>query len=100
MTDTGVFHVVAVCVAKPGLEVTVREVFERLVPDALTERGCLKYTLHVDREDPARFVFVEAWADRRALEDHLATDVSRALAQKLNDLLLKPASLTAMRQIA
>jgi quinol monooxygenase YgiN len=35
-----------------------------------TEPGCLAHHLHVDVEDPHRFVFVERWTDRAALDEH------------------------------
>lgn len=100
MPHNGVFHVVAICQSRPGLEHVVREVLEPLVPSALLEPGCLKYTLHVDRDDPCKFVFFESWADREALETHLATPASKELAVKLESLLVQPASLTLLQQLA
>lgn len=100
MSDNGMFHVVAVCQSRPGLEQELRSVLSRLVPSAIEEDGCLKYTLHVDRDDPCKLVFVETWASRAALDAHLATPTSIALKAELERLLVAPAELTLLQQIA
>lgn len=58
-----------------------------------TEPGCAAHAVHRDAEDPLRLVFVEEWADRKALLDHFAAPASRAFAKKINELASAPASL-------
>lgn len=65
--------VVASINAKPGHEATVRAALERVVPHSRAEAGCLRYDLHVEVADPARFVMLEAWKDAAALAEHEAT---------------------------
>ncbi|GAA1954943.1 putative quinol monooxygenase [Kitasatospora viridis] len=46
------------------------------------EPGCLSYELYVDPADQARWLVVEEWADRAALDAHLAAPhLAEALAR-------------------
>jgi quinol monooxygenase YgiN len=49
-SETDVVRLLAICVARPGLEAIVHKELLATVPVALTEPGCLEFTLHVDRE--------------------------------------------------
>jgi quinol monooxygenase YgiN len=100
MSANDMVHVVAVCQSQTGLESELRDVLGRLVPGALKENGCLKYTLHIDRDDPCKFVFVECWQDRAAVDAHLATPESQELKLKLDRLLVTPADLKFLQHIA
>ncbi|EST34522.1 putative quinol monooxygenase [Streptomyces roseochromogenus] len=44
--------------------------FERLAPTVRAEEGCLRYDLHQVAGDPDRFVLIEQWAGRQALDAH------------------------------
>ena len=45
----------------------------RTIADATREdRGCLAYSFAADLEDPDRILSIEIWADRAALDDHMA----------------------------
>lgn len=85
--------------------VTARtDTFEALPDAALahvarsrTEPGCLTHSVHVDCEDPMRFFFYEAWADRPALDAHVAQPGSaefmaavKALAQSSTRVRILP----------
>ena len=65
--------VVASITAQAGHEATVRAALERIVPPSRAEAGCLRYDLHGDVAEPARFVMLEAWKDAAALAQHEAT---------------------------
>lgn len=72
--------------ARPG---GVRQLAERLTEMvAMTrgEPGCVRYDLHVDREDDNRFVFVETWASQESWERHMDTPHVRALLSELPQL--------------
>ncbi len=68
----GKVTVVAVMVAKPGLEAKVRGELESLLTPTRQEEGCINYDLHRSIEDPARFMFHENWRSRQDLDEHLA----------------------------
>lgn len=71
--------VVATIVARPGHEGTVRAALEQVVPPSRAEAGCLRYELHVDNADAARFVMLEEWTGAAALAEHEATAHFKAL---------------------
>ena len=57
------------------------------------EPGCLAHAVHQDSEDPRRLVFVEQWADQRALFEHFKVPASRAFVQALSALAVEPPSM-------
>lgn len=42
------------------------------------DRGCLAYSFAADLEDPDRILSFEIWADRAALDEHMAHEHTRA----------------------
>jgi quinol monooxygenase YgiN len=54
------------------------------------EPGCLLHSVHRDVEDANRFVFIEHWADRDALQAHFGVPESRAFAKTLGALAAVP----------
>ena len=54
------------------------------------EPGCISHDVHIDAENPLRFVFVELWADLAALQIHFLVPESRAFARALNSLAAAP----------
>lgn len=72
MTD--IITVVAIIKAKPGEEDRVRQALLDLIPPTRKEKGCINYDLHVSRDDPGRFVFLENWSTQADLDRHLASE--------------------------
>ena len=51
----------------------------RAIADATRgDRGCLAYSFAADLEDPDRILSIEVWADRAALDEHMAHDHTQA----------------------
>jgi quinol monooxygenase YgiN len=68
--------------ARPGREADAAEALRALVEPTHAEDGCILYALHQGADDPRRLAFVERWASREALDDHLASShVQQALAR-------------------
>jgi quinol monooxygenase YgiN len=65
--------------ARPETREELARRLQEMVPLTRTEPGCLRYDLHVDREDDNRFVFVETWADEAAWGVHMDTAHVQAL---------------------
>lgn len=57
------------------------------VQPSRAEDGCLSYVLHRSLDEAGRFVFVERWADRDAIERHRRMPHYRAMADAVADLL-------------
>ncbi len=72
MTD--IITVVAVIKAKPGQEGRVEQALRGLIPPTRAEPGCINYDLHVSRDDPGRFIFLENWSTQADLDRHLASE--------------------------
>ncbi|MGK7654483.1 putative quinol monooxygenase [Roseovarius sp. B08] len=64
------------------------------------EPGCLRYDLHRDRDDPARFVMLEAWADAEALEAHGNAAAFTGLAARFDELLMTSPDLRCLEHLA
>jgi quinol monooxygenase YgiN len=57
------------------------------------EPGCMSHAVHVDCENPLKFVFVEQWADRAALLAHFAVPASRDFVRSLRPLVSAPTTI-------
>lgn len=55
-----------------------------------SEPGCLLHSVHRDVEDPTRLVFLEQWADRAALDAHVAVPASLDFVTRLSELAAEP----------
>lgn len=84
-------NIVAIFHAKPGQEQALAAVLGACVAPSRAEAGCVSYVLHSDRLDPARFVFIERWADQQAFDLHQKTPHFLALAAGVTDLVSGPA---------
>lgn len=93
-------HLVATLVAKPGQEAALQATLTGILADVRSEAGCLRYDLHRDRDDPARFVMLEAWADAKALEAHRNAAVFTGLAQQFDELLVSSPDLRHLEHLA
>lgn len=49
------------------------------IAETRKEAGCVSYDMHESVTDPGRFVFVEQWADRAALDAHMVAPHLAAL---------------------
>jgi len=57
--------------ARPGREADAAEALRALMEPTHLEDGCILYALHQGADDPRRLAFVERWASREALDEHL-----------------------------
>jgi quinol monooxygenase YgiN len=57
--------------AAPGHEKELGGQLHALVAPTREEPGCLVYELHLDPEDPGKFMFYEKFTSQAALDQHL-----------------------------
>ena len=76
--------------AKPGQEAAVMQAAVACVAPTRAEPGNEMYVLHQDLEEPALFVFVEHWACRQALDEHMRTLHFKQMVDACNGKLVKP----------
>lgn len=91
---------VATLVAKPGLEAALHAALTAILPSVRAEPGCLRYDLHRDRDDSARFVMLEAWADAVALDMHGNAAPFTGLAARFDELLASPPDMRRLERLA
>ena len=91
MTD-GV-RVVVVLQADPGKGSEQVAAFAEIARLVRAEAGCLQYDLHAVADDPDRFVVLERWASREALDAHLATPHLAAYAARVGEFRQRPAEI-------
>ena len=58
--------------AAPGRRDELVAAAQAVAAAARSDRGCLAYSFAADLEDADRIVSVEVWADRSALDEHMA----------------------------
>src|SRR5450432_3373296 len=89
MTDP--VRVVAILQADQGKGPDQLAAFEQLAPLVRAEDGCLQYDLHAVVGAPDRFVVVEQWASREALDAHMASVHMAAYAAGVSAFRAQPA---------
>jgi quinol monooxygenase YgiN len=77
--------VVAIFVAKPGMEQKLEQLFRGVVETTLREEGCISYQINRDVNNPRRFVFTEEWVSQAHLDRHLAAPHLQALGKEVPD---------------
>lgn len=61
---------VALTLAKPEFRVQVEAALRALIEPVHREDGMLQYEMHVDRENPCQFVFIERWETLEHFQAH------------------------------
>jgi len=79
--------------AKPETFDEVRRLSLEHVHRSRTEPGCISHAVHIDCENPLRFVFVEQWADKQALMAHFQVPGSREFVKALRTMLSEPSTI-------
>jgi quinol monooxygenase YgiN len=79
--------------ARPESRAEVLRLSLEHVSRSREEPGCLLHSVHEDVENPNRFVFLEYWADRAALDAHFRVPASGAFAKSLGELAAGPPTL-------
>lgn len=82
--------VIATIIAKSDRIADVRRELEKLVAATRKESGCINYDLHVDLNDPRRFVFYENWTSKEALDAHAASPHMKAWGKVREPMLAGP----------
>jgi quinol monooxygenase YgiN len=86
-------RVVVVLQADPGKGPEQVAAFEAVARLVRAEDGCLQYDLHAVADDPDRFVVLEQWASREALDAHLDSPHMAAYADQVGDFRQQPAEI-------
>jgi quinol monooxygenase YgiN len=82
--------VVAIITATPESAADVEKALSTLVEATHTEEGCLTYSLQRAVDDPTKFVTVEKWASKEALDGHFVSPHMAAVGQAMGQLAEPP----------
>jgi quinol monooxygenase YgiN len=74
-------RLVVIINTQPGRGSDQLAAFAKLAPLVRAEQGCIQYDLHPVTGDSDRFVLIETWASKAALEAHHLTDHMVAASQ-------------------
>jgi quinol monooxygenase YgiN len=86
--------VIADMFGSPALRDELRALLAQAERDATSRDGCLRYSVGVSLADPDRYVVVEEWRDKAALEAHYASEEFRRFQFELHDLLVRSSEAT------
>jgi quinol monooxygenase YgiN len=86
MTNSDEIFMCARFQAKPEKLEELRSRLLEMVKFTSKEEGCLFYNLHVDRNDPTIFYFLEGWKNEAALAFHDQTNYVKAIIQDAPNL--------------
>jgi len=75
---------------------TAKELVEKT--NAL-DKGCLKYELCRDINDPLRYIMHEEWEDKDSLDKHMKSGHFLELVPKLHDYTTKPTEMTLLESM-
>ena len=92
--------VIATIIAKPDRIADVRRELEKLVAATRKEHGCINYDLHVDLNDPRRFVFYENWTDKPALDAHAASRHMKAWGNVREAMIAAPVKVELFQMVS
>ena len=76
--------IVAFIEAREEYRNEVEMALRRAVAATLSEAGCEQYALHLDPQEPNRFVMIERWHDRASVDDHASGPAFTELAAMLH----------------
>ena len=86
--------VVVLFQALPGKGDEAEAAFAEAVPPSHAEDGCELFAVHRAADDPDRFLLVERWASREALDAHLATPHLKTFRERGAGIWAAPPQLT------
>jgi quinol monooxygenase YgiN len=92
--------VIAELVAKPGQEKALRDLLVAFAAGSRKEPGCLHYQLLEDAKEPGRFLTVETWANKAAIDAHMSTPAIKAAVPMLGPILAKPFTQTFLHSLS
>lgn len=72
----------------------------KMVEFTKQEEGCLFYNLHVDRDNPTIFYFLEGWKDSEALAFHDQTTYVQAIIKDAPELTIDGIKVNFMSKIS
>ena len=86
----GSFSLIVSFQVKKGEEKTLLEAAKPAIAATLEEKGCKRYELNQDLENPTKFTMIERWDSVADLEAHMASDHTKKLIATLGTIVDGP----------
>ena len=78
----------------------VRQAILDIMPETLSEEGCLQFDLLAADAEPANLFLQEAWADGTAFEYHHKQEHTKAVFAKYQQWLAQPVEILHMHKLS
>ncbi len=95
-----IVYVVAKLQARAGKEEALRKLIEQGVESTRKEKGCLRYSVMQDRQNPLVLTLLEEWETEADLNTHLALPHLQKVFTQLPDLLGAPPDIVRYKKLA
>ncbi len=86
----GAFTLIVSIQVKKGEEKTFLDAAKPCIAATVKEKGCKRYELHQDLENPTKFILFERWDSVKDLEAHLGADHTKKLLATLGKIAAGP----------
>jgi quinol monooxygenase YgiN len=78
--------VIVVLNAKQGKEKELESALQAVVQPSRSEKACLEYRLHKNKDNPLQFILYEIWESQEKHQEQFAKPYIKNLADKLEHL--------------
>jgi quinol monooxygenase YgiN len=95
-----IVYVVAKLQAQAGKEEALRKLIEQGVESTRKEKGCLRYSLMQDRQNPTVLTLLEEWETEADLQTHLALPHLQKVFAQLPEMLAAPPDIATYKKLA
>ncbi|MBP2034035.1 quinol monooxygenase YgiN [Clostridium algifaecis] len=75
------------------------ELYKELVELTRKEKGCIKYELYQDENNPSVLTMIEEWENKKALEDHFKAEHFVRIVPKVKKYMLKETDLNIYNKL-
>lgn len=82
--------VIVILEAKHGKEKELEQALQAVVAPSRSEKACIEYRLHKNKENSAQFILYEIWETQEKHQEQFTKPYIKALADKLADLIEGP----------
>ena len=96
----GSFSLIVSFQVKKGEEKTLLEAAKPCIAATLEEKGCKRYELNQDLENPTKFTLLERWDGVADLEAHMASDHTKKLIAMLGKVADGPPTIAIAKRRA
>ncbi|HYI01069.1 putative quinol monooxygenase [Hyalangium sp.] len=94
-----IVYVVAKLQARAGKEEALRKLIEPVIEPTRQEKGCRRYSVMQDRQNPAVITLLEEWDTEADLDTHLALPHLQKIFAELKDVLGAPPDIVRYKEI-